>query len=50
VWITFEDSASVARKADYVRERGLGGVMIWELGGDDGRFARLIGQHLRGGR
>jgi chitinase len=48
VWITFEDSASMARKADYVRERRLGGVMIWELGGDDGRFVRLLAQRLRG--
>ena len=46
VWITFEDSASLARKADYVRERRLGGVMIWELGGDDGRFIRLMAQRL----
>ena len=50
VWITFEDSTSIARKADYARERGLGGVMIWELGGDDGRFVRLISERLRGGR
>ena len=46
VWITFEDSTSIARKADYVRERGLGGLMIWELGGDDGRFVQLIARRL----
>jgi len=50
VWITFEDSTSVERKADFVRKRGLGGVMIWELGGDDGRFVRLMAQRLTAGR
>jgi GH18 family chitinase len=25
-----------------VRERGLGGVVIWELGGDDGSLMRAI--------
>ena len=46
VWITFEDAESLTAKADYVRARGLGGVMIWELGGDDGRMVRLIAERL----
>jgi GH18 family chitinase len=33
-----------------VREHGLGGVVIWELGGDDGSLMRAISadsSHLR---
>ncbi|WP_420456013.1 glycoside hydrolase family 18 protein [Rubrivirga sp.] len=29
-FISYEDEASVARKAEYVRERGLGGLMYWQ--------------------
>jgi chitinase len=42
VFITYDDPESIALKADYVRERGLGGVMIWEIGGDDGALLRAI--------
>jgi chitinase len=31
---TYEDAVSVAAKADYVVNHGLGGIMIWELGED----------------
>src|SRR5204863_519364 len=41
VWISYDDPESVERKAEYVRRRGLGGVMFWELGGDDGRLVDL---------
>jgi chitinase len=47
VWITYDDTASIAEKAAYVRARGLGGVMAWELGGDDaGTLVRTIHQRL----
>ena len=42
VWITYDDTASIAEKVAYVRARGLGGVMAWELGGDDGTLVRTI--------
>jgi chitinase len=42
-WITYDDPQSVRAKVDYVRERGLGGVVIWELFGDDGSLMREIG-------
>ena len=41
-WITYDDPQSVAEKVQYVREHKLGGVMIWELGGDDGSLMRAI--------
>ena len=42
VFITYDDPESVGLKADYVREQGLGGVMIWEIGGDDGTLLGVI--------
>ena len=42
-WITYDDPQSVRAKVDYVRERWLGGVVIWELFGDDGRLMQAIG-------
>jgi len=41
-WVSYDDPQSVAEKVRYVRERGLGGVVIWELGGDDGSLMRAI--------
>lgn len=41
-WVTYDDPHSVAEKVQYVREHGLGGVVIWELGGDDGSLMRAI--------
>ena len=48
VWITYDDPESIAEKAGYVRSRGLGGVMAWELGGDDaaGTLVRTIHRAL----
>lgn len=33
-FLTFDDPASLAAKSSYVKEKGIGGVMIWELSGD----------------
>ena len=41
-WVTYDNPRSVGEKVRYVREHGLGGVMIWELGGDDGSLMRAI--------
>ena len=41
-WITYDDPEAVAAKASYTRQHGLGGVVIWELGGDDGRLMKAI--------
>lgn len=35
IMISYDSPDVLAAKADYVRETGLGGIMIWELGGDD---------------
>lgn len=34
VFLSTEDDQSVAAKAQYVADKGIGGVMIWELAGD----------------
>jgi chitinase len=41
-WVSYDDPQSVAAKARYARERHLGGVVIWELGGDNGALMRAI--------
>lgn len=41
-WVSYDDPQSVGEKVRYVREHELGGVMIWELGGDDGSLMRAI--------
>jgi chitinase len=46
-WVTYDDPESVAAKAAYVRQHGLGGIIIWELGGDDGALIRAISAGLR---
>jgi chitinase len=48
VWITYDDPQSIAEKAAYVRAHRLGGVMAWELGGDEGgTLVRTIYDALR---
>jgi chitinase len=50
IWITYDDVQSIGQKADYVRGRGLGGIMAWELGGDDdGTLVRTIRARLNAG-
>lgn len=47
MWITYDDAESIARKVAFVRERELGGIMIWELSGDDGTLLDVIHRGLR---
>jgi chitinase len=45
----FDDQAEMRRKANYVDRRDLGGVMFWELTGDDaeGTLVKTLHRHLR---
>ena len=45
IWVSYDDPQSVAAKTRYVREHHLGGVVIWELGGDDGALMRAVAGH-----
>lgn len=49
VMISYDDPQSLSAKAAYVREHGLGGIMIWELSTDDGSLLAAIDAALGGG-
>lgn len=36
VFVSYDNARSIAAKAAYARERQLGGLMVWELSGDNG--------------
>lgn len=42
---TYEDPVSIAYKGSFARDKGLGGLMIWELGEDDGSAVLLRSAH-----
>ena len=44
-WVSYDDPESVGEKVRYARDRALGGVFIWELGGDDGSLMRAISEN-----
>lgn len=58
VMISYDDAESIMAKAQYVLDRGLGGMMFWELSGDDDAntlldaiddtFAGTITEFIRG--
>jgi chitinase len=43
---SYDDEQAVARKTAYIRERHLGGTMVWELDGDDGTLTAAIAAGL----
>ena len=43
-WISYDDPESVRAKVKYMRDHGLGGVIIWEIGADDGQLMRVIAE------
>ena len=49
VFWSFDDPHSLSVKMDYVKQKGLGGVMFWELSGDDedGSLLKAIYRGLR---
>ncbi|GGS94191.1 chitinase [Planobispora rosea] len=46
-WWTFDDTWSIARKTAWVRQKGLLGVMIWEMSGDTGVLTTAVDTGLR---
>jgi chitinase len=47
-FITYDDPQSIARKAQYVKDNHLGGMMFWELSQDaDGALQNVIARSLR---
>jgi chitinase len=41
-WISYDDPQAVRAKMKYVRDNALGGVIIWEIGADDGQLMRAV--------
>jgi chitinase len=46
IFISYEDAESIGWKVQYIREKGLGGAMVWELGLDGGELLRPLGDGL----
>ena len=46
-WWSYDDPQVIAQKAAYVKSRGLGGLMAWELDGDDGSLTAAVDSGLR---
>ena len=50
VFVTYEDPASLRKKCEFIRERGLGGAMFWEYYADrSGTLLSTLDAELRGG-
>lgn len=49
--ISFDDEDAIYHKAKYVKDKGLGGVMVWEVDGDthDAKLAQSFVQGLKSG-
>jgi len=46
-WWSYDDPTVIAQKTAYVKQKGLGGVMVWELDGDDGTLTTAVDTGLR---
>lgn len=46
-WWSYDDPQVIAQKAAYVKSKGLGGIMAWELDGDDGTLTAAVDSGLR---
>jgi chitinase len=46
-WWSYDDPTVIAQKTTYVKQKGLGGVMVWELDGDDGSLTTAVDAGLR---
>ncbi|MBO0655086.1 cellulose binding domain-containing protein [Streptomyces triculaminicus] len=41
-WWTFDDAWSIGKKTAWLKSKGLGGVMIWEMSGDHGTLMNAV--------
>lgn len=42
IWVTYDNARSIGLKADFARREQLGGVVIWQLGADEGTLLDAI--------
>jgi chitinase len=49
-WITFDDEKTIAVKAKLIKEKGLGGAMMWAIDQDteDFAYAKAVRKYMRG--
>ena len=48
LWISYDDPQSIKIKTEYIKAKGLGGAMLWELSGDrDEELIDVIGANLK---
>lgn len=48
LWISYDDPQSIKIKVEYIKAKGLGGAMVWELSGDrDEELIDAIGTNLK---
>ncbi|MCB9299189.1 MAG: glycoside hydrolase family 18 protein [Lewinellaceae bacterium] len=47
-FVTYEDTISLGYKTDYVKAKGMGGIMFWEYKQDDGTLVDFLHQQLAG--
>ncbi len=48
IWISYDDKQALEIKVDYVKEKGLGGVMIWEYTQDfENELLKTINQRIK---
>jgi chitinase len=45
IWWSYDDPTSMGNKMSYIRNRGLGGAMFWELSGDDSSGSLIQAVH-----
>lgn len=46
---TFDDEVTLLRKAEFIRSLHLGGMMFWELSGDDGTLVKAMANGINAG-
>ncbi len=44
---SYDDPEVIAQKMQYAKSKGLGGVMVWSLDGDDGTLMKAINDNLK---
>jgi chitinase len=49
IWLAYDDPQSMLDKIAYVKSKGLGGIMFWELSQDKGTLLEVISANIGGG-
>jgi chitinase len=47
IWISYDDAESMGIKAEYIKNKGFGGAMFWELSGDNGTLLDSLNAKMR---